>query len=176
MFLHEQLLFAVDLVQVVLLQKGDKMDSADRNLATKARELSLSAFGVFPDIPFSFNSRLKRVLGRLVYSKSREMLTPLRIEISSSISDNEELLKKTLLHELSHFYLMMNDRDFSHNSPEFRKLSQELGFDIVAEYEGLPVHIWVCSVCKRTVAISFNRRRKNGLSSCCKAPIELQEK
>ena len=66
MFLHEQLLFAVDLVQAVLLQKGDKMDSADRNLATKAEKLSLVPSGVFPDIPFSFNSRLKRVLGRLV--------------------------------------------------------------------------------------------------------------
>lgn len=152
------------------------MTSADRDLSTRARELSLRAFGVFPDIPFSFNSRLKRVLGRLVYSKSRGTLTPLRIEISSSISCNEELLKRTLLHELSHFYLMKNDRDFSHSSPEFQKLSEELGFNIVAEYEGLPVHRWVCSACKKTVALSFNRREKKGLSSCCKAPIELQEK
>lgn len=136
------------------------MDSANRNLATKARELSLKAFGVFPDIPFSFNSRLKRILGRLVYSRNRGTLTPLRIEISSSISENEELLKKTLLHELSHFYLMTNDRDFSHGSPEFKKLAEELDFDIVAEYEGLPVHRWVCSVCKKTVALSFNRREK----------------
>jgi len=153
-----------------------RLTSADRDLSTRARELSLRAFGVFPDIPFSFNSRLKRVLGRLVYSKSRGTLTPLRIEISSSISCNEELLKRTLLHELSHFYLMKNDRDFSHSSPEFKKLSEELGFDIVAEYEGLPVHRWVCSACKKTVALSFNRREKKGLSSCCKAPIELQEK
>ena len=152
------------------------MDSANRNLATKARELSLKAFGVFPDIPFSFNSRLKRILGRLVYSRNQGTLTPLRIEISSSISENEELLKKTLLHELSHFYLITNDRDFSHGSPEFEKLAEELDFDIVAEYEGLPVHRWVCSVCKKTVALSFNRREKKGLSSCCKAPIELQEK
>ena len=152
------------------------MDSANRNLATKARELSLKAFGVFPDIPFSFNSRLKRILGRLVYSRNQGTLTPLRIEVSSSISENEELLKKTLLHELSHFYLMTNDRDFSHGSPEFKKLAEELDFDIVAEYEGLPVHRWVCSVCKKTVALSFNRREKKGLSSCCKAPIELQEK
>jgi SprT-like protein len=83
--------------------KGDRVDSANRNLATKARELSLKAFGVFPDIPFSFNSRLKRILGRLVYSRNRGTLTPLRIEISY-ISEMKTSQKDPVA-QLSHFYL-----------------------------------------------------------------------
>ena len=102
----------------------------DRELVTLSRILSLKVFGVFPDIPFSFNSRLKRVLGRLVYLKAAGRFKPLRIEIASSIYENEELLTGTILHELSHYYLMINGRDFSHSSQDFKKLSSELGFDI----------------------------------------------
>jgi len=102
----------------------------DRELVNLSRILSLKVFGVFPDIPFSFNSRLKRVLGRLVYLKAAGRFKPLRIEIASSIYENEELLTGTILHELSHYYLMINGRDFSHSSQDFKKLSSELGFDI----------------------------------------------
>ena len=102
----------------------------DRELVKLSRILSLKVFGVFPDISFSFNSRLKRVLGRLVYLKVAGRFEPLRIEIASSIYGNEELLTGTILHELSHYYLMINGRDFSHSSQDFKKLSSELGFDI----------------------------------------------
>jgi SprT-like protein len=99
-------------------------------LVKLSRILSLKVFGVFPDISFSFNSRLKRVLGRLVYLKFACRFEPLRKEIASSIYGNEELLTGTILHELSHYYLMINGRDFSHSSQDFKKLSSELGFDI----------------------------------------------
>ncbi len=148
----------------------------NRELTDMARMLSIKTFGIFPDIPFSFNSRLKRVLGRLVYSKKQSGFEPVRIEISALIFDKERLLEKTLLHELSHLYLMINERDFTHGSRDFRELSVELGFDVKISCDELPVHKWTCSSCGRVVAISFIKKKRNGLSFCCHAPINYASK
>lgn len=152
------------------------MAADNRELTRFARELSLEAFGLFPDIPFFFNSRLKRVLGRLVYLKNRTDFKPVRIEVSTSIRENETLLAKTLLHELSHFYLMISKKDFSHSCEEFKKLSLELGFELKASCEGLFLYKWLCASCGKTVAVSFNKRKKSGLSACCLAPLILTAK
>lgn len=96
----------------------------------RVRELSLKSFGRFLDIPVILNKRLKRSLGRLVYRKRGGNFEPLRIELSPVILDNEELFNKTVLHELSHWFLMIEGKNFRHNSSDFKGLSKEFDFPV----------------------------------------------
>lgn len=96
----------------------------------KVRELSLRYFGRFLDIPVVVNGRLKRSLGRLVYRKCEDRFEPLRIELSPAVLKSDELFNKTVLHELSHWFLMIGGKNFRHNSSDFKRLSEELDFPV----------------------------------------------
>jgi SprT-like protein len=51
------------------------------------------------------------------------------MELSPTLLDDTELLRKTILHELAHWYLMINGKDYKHRSVEFKKLSDKYKFD-----------------------------------------------
>ncbi len=105
------------------------MDDEQKKLRFLVRTLAAEEFGLFFDLPIKLNSRLKRTLGRIVYKKDKGKVVPLRMELSPVLLDDSKLLKKTILHELSHWYLMINDKDYKHRSNEFRKLSDKYEFD-----------------------------------------------
>ncbi|WP_156173104.1 SprT-like domain-containing protein [Kosmotoga pacifica] len=101
----------------------------NNEIKLKIRELALEHFGLFFDIPVVINPRLKRTLGRIIYRKTKEGCFPCSMELSPSILNDPLLLEKTILHELSHWYLMVTNQDFHHRSKEFKTLSRKLGFD-----------------------------------------------
>lgn len=105
------------------------MDEEHKKLRFLVRALAAEKFGLFFDLPIKLNSRLKRTLGRIVYKKDKKEVVPLRMELSPTLLDDSELLRKTVLHELAHWYLMINGKEYKHRSVEFRELSEKYKFD-----------------------------------------------
>ncbi|MFO7882415.1 MAG: SprT-like domain-containing protein [Kosmotogaceae bacterium] len=105
------------------------MDEEHKKLRFLVRTLAAEEFGLFFDLPIKLNSRLKRTLGRIVYKKDREKIMPLRMELSPVLLDDSTRLRKTILHELAHWYLMINGKDYKHRSAEFKNLSNKYEFD-----------------------------------------------
>ena len=123
-------------------------------------------------MPISINSRLKKTLGRLVYRKINGNFVPLRLEFSPSILEDPLLLEKTILHELSHWYLMVKGKSFNHGSDDFKKLSASLDFPIFQNISSVPAHYWKCSDCGRIVAVNFKKvDYSKSLTFCCKAKL-----
>lgn len=144
-----------------------------RTLKLKVRELSLREFGLFPDIPISINSRLKKTLGRLVYKKINGNCIPMKLEFSPSILEDTALLEKTILHELSHWYLMIEGKNFGHGSEDFKKLSTSLDFPIFQNISSVPAHYWKCSHCERIVAVNFKKvDYSSSRTFCCNSKLE----
>ncbi|TYB81902.1 MAG: hypothetical protein FXF54_14275 [Kosmotoga sp.] len=105
------------------------MNDEEKKLRFLVRTLAAEEFGLFFDLPIKLNSRLKRTLGRIVYKKNNKKVMPLRMELSPVLLDDSKLLKKTILHELTHWYLMINGKDYKHRSVEFKEFSDKYEFD-----------------------------------------------
>ena len=77
--------------------------------------------GQLPDIPCSVNSRLRKTLGRCRFQRKGRRIVPIAIEIKKGLSDG--VLRKTLLHEMSHVWAMVFHKETGHGAWFWMKMT-----------------------------------------------------
>ena len=76
--------------------------------------------GKITKIPVKWNSRMRTTAGYCKFKKRSEIFTPIRIELSKKLFQNEnwdkEKIKRTLIHEMVHAYLLEFHNERGHTS------------------------------------------------------------
>ena len=81
--------------------------------------------GKLPIIPCEYNGRLRKHLGRCMYRKKSKSFVPEKIEVRKGLSEEQE--RKTLLHEMSHVWAMIEHNEKGHGPYFWRKMT-EIGY------------------------------------------------
>jgi SprT-like protein len=124
------------------------------------------------EIPIIFNTRLKKVFGRLIYKNLGKMCVPIKIEMSVDfmISHPRERIIDVLKHELVHYALCVQGLPFDDGHPVFENKLKELGVNSTRTYEYLgELHRYECINCRKV----YERKRKlvkTAFCNCSKGP------
>lgn len=124
------------------------------------------------DVPIEFNSRLKRVLGRVIIRKKNGIYIPEKIEMSIDFmkAHPKENIIDVMKHELVHYALATKQLPFKDGETLFESELKKYGIKSSGAYSYLgAMHRYTCTNCNK----NFDRKRKLTLGSSCtcsKAP------
>ena len=105
--------------------------------------------------PIEFNSRIKRVLGRVIVVGKQ----PKKIELSVDLIKNhkKEVIIDIFKHELVHYALMLKGEPYSDGHPNFENKLRELGVSSTRSYPYYgSLHRYECKNCNKKI----ERKRK----------------
>lgn len=143
-----------------------------------------------PEIPVAWNKRLRTTAGRCAYKGTNKSISPTKIELSyklfQSLNWNSESIKNTLLHEMTHAYLIEKYNDVSHGD-RFQSVMTKItgkninhtyhSYDISSLQNRKNVEVF-CPLCN---SILFYRSRmpskgKNFTHDKCGSRVEFRKK
>ncbi|HLO11565.1 MAG TPA: SprT-like domain-containing protein [Pseudoneobacillus sp.] len=119
-------------------------------LVNEAKGFLNTHFGLDLSVPIEFNTRMKRCLGRFLFSKKLGENVPLKIEMSVDFmqSHPREHIYDVLKHELVHYALCVMKRPFDDGHPVFEGELRKLGIKSTHSYQVAgSVHKYVCERC-----------------------------
>jgi SprT-like protein len=117
-------------------------------------------------VPIRYNARLKRAFGRFMYSKTKPIVTPKVIEMSTTFLQNhpKEHIIDVLLHELVHYALSQKGLPFTDGHPTFENELKKHGISSTHTYEYLgEMHKYVCDNCGHV----YTRKRRLAKTASC---------
>jgi SprT-like protein len=118
------------------------------------------------EIPVSFNTRLKRVFGRLIIKKSRGVSTPVEIQMSVDFmsSHPKQHIIDVFKHELVHYALCKKGLPFFDGHPTFESELKKLNINSTQTYHYLgEMHKYTCKNCGKNI----ERKRKLVKTAYC---------
>lgn len=100
----------------------------NKELSDFCNEIS-SIYGYKLDIPVKLNGRLKRTLGRVLFKRYDKKCVPIRIEFSKNLIERGsfEDIKEVVLHELSHYFLMLDTGENHKHDKLWKRYAKKLG-------------------------------------------------
>lgn len=132
----------------------------------------LSEYGMKMDIPLKFNPRSKRRLGCYFYNKDKKTgdIIPLHIDLSQQmlISASREQIVDVLKHELVHYALSVQGKNFSDGDYDFESELRRRGVKSTGYYKGNGyAHVYKCNLCN----VEYTRYRKIPHTAQCSCSI-----
>lgn len=125
-------------------------------------------------VPIKINKRLRRALGRFQHDIRNKV--PVLIDLSHNLIMHHSLdeIRDVLNHELIHYALYMQGRDFKDGQAEFENELVKKGVSATNEmYCKAPKHIYSCGNCNETTSRRAVKLKDKGsyVSNCCRAPL-----
>jgi SprT-like protein len=160
-----------------MIQRTD-IDFQPEKLLTLANKLSQHFWKKECTIPVVWNGRLKKAMGRFLFSYQGKKRIPVRIEMSKHAAQfiNREIFIAVLLHELCHYHLFIQGHPFDDHHPLFEKELGRVGAistnTVQIPQKGFEL---ICSQCQQTIGTRRRMNTSRYLSGCCKAKIAKKE-
>jgi len=142
-------------------------------LKDRAKFFTRLIWGKELDCEVVVNKRLKSTLGQFVsYGNDRK---PKRIEIANNIlAENKFFVIDTLIHELTHWYLHLIDKDYRDGSKTFEDELRRIGVNSTEttrlRKQGTTylrdIYVYQCSKCKLELRITKNNDDGYGCWRC----------
>lgn len=152
----------------------------EKDIINKTKGFAKEIFKTEFNINISFSSRLTKTLAYFQYSISTH--TPLKIQYSTRLLGNdykESTVDSIILHELTHWYLYINNKPHSDGDREFKKMATHVGASLTGTIKSVGnEYECTCSKCKKLIDTysekAANRYKKGGyISACCRSAIEI---
>ena len=130
------------------------------NIANKFLEEN---YDISLDIPIEFNTRLKRVFGRFVSSKSKGSVK-IEMSVDFIINHPKNHIIDVFKHELVHYALFEKGLPFHDGDPIFESELKKHGVSSTHTYEYLgEVHRYICENCNKI----FEKKRRLVKTAYC---------
>lgn len=139
-------------------------------LVREANKFLMENYNTELMIPIEFNTRLKRVFGRMCYKKKNGQYIPEKIEMSVDFMQThpKEHIIDILKHELVHYVLCEKQLPFNDGDKVFEDELKRLGVSRTHTYHYLgDVHHYECKNCGKT----YERKRKLVKTAYCMCSV-----
>lgn len=147
------------------------MNIKHHELVSIANEFLNENYEMKLDIPIEFNQRLKRVFARFKYFVKDKVNIPDKIEMSIQfiVSHDREVIIDVLKHELVHYALCSQNKQFKDGQKTFEDELKRLGIKRTGVYtiKG-DTHKYVCSRCGQ----SYNRLKLLPKTARCNCALD----
>ena len=138
----------------------------------KIAEEFLQNYNLKLDVPIEFNTRLKNILGRVLYIKKQGEHIPQKIEMSIDFIRNhpKEHITDVFKHELVHYAMCVQGLPFNDGDKHFEDELKKYGIKSTHSYSYLgELHRYTCENCGNKI----ERKRKlvkTAYCGCSKGP------
>lgn len=124
------------------------------------------------EVPVEFNTRLKKILGRVLFNKVNGEFIPLKIEMSIDFMKNhpKEHIIDVFKHELVHYALCVSGLPFDDGDEVFESELKKYGIKSTNSYSYLgDLHRYTCQNCGKQIE---RKRRlvKTAYCGCSRGP------
>lgn len=154
------------------------VDMDPQKLKRLANKLSLHFWGKPCQIPVAWNGRLRRTMGRFLFTEQSGKRTPLKIELSKYAAQwiDRDIFVAVLLHELCHYHLFIQGQPYQDHHPVFEQELKRVGA-ISTQRVQLPQKAYklYCQGCERYLGIRRRLNTSRYRSQCCQKAIVKKE-
>ena len=151
------------------------MELTELEVELLIKELSRKLFKKEFDLPVKRNNRLRRAQARFRAKHGIYERIPLYIECSKKIYDGTYKLNTTigiLTHELCHWWLFINNKNYRDVDLEFKELLKKFGAPASVKSVGL-INRFSCSECGKFIIATSSTKYSNHryYTKCCHAHL-----